>query len=76
MFKVYAYDKDGDVEIFLMSLPTHEQALFAARIYVPLVNSELLRNNHGKLDSKGEPFDWVAIEKPDGTIEPVIEFTE
>ena len=25
---------------------------------------------------KGEPFDWVAIEKPDGTIKPVIEFIE
>lgn len=76
MFKVYAYDKDNDIEILLMPVPTYEQALFAARIYVPLVNSELLRNNHGKLDSKGEPFDWVAIEKPDGTIEPVVDFIE
>lgn len=76
MFKVYVYDKDNDIEIPIVTVPTYEQALFAARIYVPLVNSELLRNNRGKLDFKGEPFDWVAIEKPDGTIEPVIELIE
>lgn len=76
MFKVYAYDKDSDVEIFLLSLPSYDQALLAANIYVPLVNGELIRNNYGVLDSKGEPFDWVVIEKPDGTTEPITGWSE
>lgn len=76
MFKVYAYDKDSDVEVFLLSLPSYDQALLAANIYIPLVNGELIRNNHGVLDSKGEPFDWVVIEKPDGTTEPITGWSE
>ena len=76
MFKVYAYDKDDDVEVFLASFPSYDQALIAAKVYSPLVNSELIRNNHGVLDSKGEPFDWVLIEKPDGSTEPIVGFSE
>lgn len=64
-FKVYAYDKDADTEVFLEEFQTHRDASIFARAISKLVREGMLRNTNG------EPFDWVVIEKPDGSVETV-----
>ncbi len=65
IFKVYAYDKDADTEVFLEEFQTHRDASIFARAIGKLIHEDMLRN------TTGEPFDWAIIEKPDGCIETV-----
>lgn len=67
VYNVYGYDKDSDVYMNLASFAFYRDAVIMAKTAIKLIHLEMLRNTNG------EPFDWVVIENPDGTMETVVE---
>ena len=63
--KVYAYDKDADTEVLLEQFTLYRDAEMFAKAIMKLIHKDMLRN------TTGEPFDWIIIEKPDGTVQTV-----